>query len=226
MKRIIFSAWMGPGPMTEARETAFLSVIRNSGCAHAHVTREKVMNWIDPAFPLHPAFPYLSAVHQCDYLRCYLLHVHGGGYTDIKHTEKDWNPFFAQLEESAAYGIGYTEIGPHGVACVGGALEAEMKENFQKLIGVCALICRPRTRFTKEWFGLLNDLLDRKLNDVMKNPARNPLDRLGIQFVDGSVSAYPFVWTEVGGDILHPLAYKYRDELEHADMAPSFQNYR
>ena len=73
---IIFSGWMGPGPMTTPREAALLSLVRNSGCAQAHITRETVGLWADPAFPIHPLFPYLSAVHQCDYLRCYVLHVH------------------------------------------------------------------------------------------------------------------------------------------------------
>lgn len=217
---------MGPGPMTPPREAALLSLVRYSGCANVHITRENLHNWIHPNFPLHAAFPYLSAVHQCDYLRCYTLHVHGGGYADVKHTSKDWTPFFKLLDESPAYGLGYTEVGAHGVAKVGGSLEVEMQENYQKLIGVCALIFRRRSLFTTEWFEILNNLLDQKLKSVMSNPARHPQDRLNAEFIDGSVSRYPFVWTEVGGDLFHPLVYKHSSHLIHADIAPSFDGYR
>jgi hypothetical protein len=223
---MIFSAWMGPGEMTANRESALLSLFRHTGCANAHVTRETVKDWIDPLFPIHPVFPYLSAVHQCDYLRCYLLHVHGGGYTDIKLTSKNWRPFFDMVEASPAYGAGYPEVGAHGVARVGGALEQEMQANYHKLVGVCALIFRPQTKFTSEWFALLNQLLDSKATAVIQNPARHPQDRLGAQFTDGSISAYPFAWTEVGGDIFHPLAFKHSEHIIQCDMAPSFENYR
>ncbi len=226
MKPIIFSGWMGPGPMTAPRESALLSLVRASGCAQAHITRETVGIWTDPAIPIHPLFPLLSAVHQCDYLRCYVLHVHGGGYADVKHTTKNWRPFFAQLEESAAYGVGYTEVGPHGVARVGGELEAEMQANFTKLVGLCAMVFRSRTRFTTEWFKLINELIESKADELQRNPARHPQDRLGADFVDGTVSAYPFVWTGVGGDLFHPLVYRHADQILHADMAPSFENYR
>lgn len=223
---LVYSAWMGPGEMTANREAALLTLVRNTGCPHAHVTRDNLVEWIDPQFPLHPAFPYLSAVHQCDYLRCYLQHVHGGGYTDIKPTSKSWRPFFHLLEASPAYGLGYTEIGPHSIARVGGAIEQEMQANYQQIVGVCAMIFRPRTQFTTEWFKRLNQLLDSKLEAVLRSPARHPQDRYGAQFTDGSSSTYPFAWTEVGGDIFHPMAYAYRAHILHADIAPSFQNYR
>lgn len=226
MQRVVFSGWMGPNDMTDARSIALLSLVRNTGCAHAHVTTETLTNWTDPNTPFHPLFNHLSAVHKCDYLRCYVLHVHGGGYADVKHTTKNWNPFFDLLDRSAAYGIGYTEIGPHGVATVGGELEKEMKENYTKLIGLCAMIFRPRTEFTSLWFKQVNELIDSKAEQLQKSPARHPQDRLGAPFTDGSISEYPFAWTAVGGDIFHPLVYQYSKQILHADMAPSFENYR
>lgn len=212
--------------MTPPREAALLSMVRNAGCAHAHITTETLAQWIDPAFPLHPGFQYLSAVHKCDYLRCYSMHVFGGGYADVKHTTKNWRPFFEALNESAAFGAGYPEVGPHGVARVGGALEAEMQANYGKLVGVCAMIFRRQTIFTKEWYQILLDLLDNNMEALAANPARHPQDRLGAVFTDGTVSAYPLAWTAVGGDIFHPLAYKYSDDILQLDMAPSFENYQ
>lgn len=226
IERFIFTAWMGPGPMSEDRESALLSIFKNSGVLTALITKENLSNWIHPDFPLHPAFPYLSAVHQCDYLRCYVLHVYGGGYTDIKHTNRDWNELFSKLKNSNSFGMGYTEIGPHGIAQVGGKLEIEMKENFSKIIGVCAMLFKSQTTFTQEWYQEINTLLDDKLNVLISNPARHPQDRYGASFTDGSISNYPFRWTEVGGDIFHPLAYKYYQSILHDDMAPSFVGYR
>jgi hypothetical protein len=187
---------------------------------------ETIKDWINPAFPLHPAFDFLSAVHKCDYLRCYVLHVHGGGYADVKHTNKNWYPFFDIVEKSPAFGLGYTEMGPYAVARVGGQLETEMQANFTRLVGLCAMIFRPRTTFTSEWYQLLLELLESNFDELVKNPARHPQDRLGANFTDGSVSAYPFAWTAVGGDIFHPLVFKHADHILHADLAPSFENYR
>ena len=226
MRRIIFSGWMGPNEMTESRSQALLSLVRNSACPQMHLTTTTLSSWVDPRFPLHPLFDHLSAVHKCDYLRCYVLHVHGGGYADVKHTTKNWHPFFDQLEKSAAFGVGYTEVGAHGVATVGGDLEIAMKENYTRLIGLCAMIFRPQTDFTGLWYQQLTDLIDSKADSLLNNPARHPPDRFGASFTDGTVSEYPFAWTAVGGDLFHPLVYQFADQIAHADMAPSFENYR
>lgn len=226
MQKIIFSGWLGLNPMSEQRTTALLSLIRHTACAHIHVTHDTLKDWIHPRFPLHPLFPLLSSVHQSDYLRAYLLHVYGGGYSDVKHTSKNWRPFFDQLDRSAAFGIGYTEVGPHGVARVGGPLEQEMQANYQRIIGFCAMIFRPRTEFTEQWYGQVWDALTRKAEALQRHPARHPQDQLGAQFTDGSVSEYPFRWTEIGGNIFHPLVYAHADRILHADMAPSFTDYR
>jgi len=226
MRRVIFSGWMGPNEMSESRSAALLSIVRNSAVPHMHLTADTLANWIDPAVPFHRLFPLLSAVHKCDYLRCYMLHVHGGGYMDVKHTTKNWNPFFDLLERSPAYGVGYTEVGPEGIAEVGGALQLEMQQNYAKIVGVCAMIFRRRTEFTAAWYKQLHEVIDSKADQLLRNPARHPQDSLGALFTDDSVSQYPFPWTSVGGDIFHPLAYRYHQDILHADLAPSFENYR
>jgi len=226
MFKVIYSGWMGPGEMSEQREKALVSMVMNSGCSISFLTQGTLGTWAHPEFPIHPLFPLLSAVHQCDYLRCYVLHVYGGGYADIKHTSKSWVPFFELLDASPAFGVGYTEIGAHGVATVGGPLEAEMKANYEKLVGLCAMVFKARTELTEVWFQETNAVINRKADALLKNPARHPQDRLGAQFTDGSLSAYPFEWTEVGGNVFHPIAYRYADRILHADMAPSFTNYR
>jgi hypothetical protein len=225
LKRQIFTGWMGENPMSSNRAMALLSILWNSGCAHVHLTERTLGNWIAKDVPIHPGFAFLSAVHRCDYLRAYLLHVHGGGYADVKHTTKDWNEYFALLDRSAAFGVGYTEVGPHAVARVGGALEDKLRANYAKLIGVCALVFRPRTEFTETWLGTIDALLDKNFEQLKRHPARHPQDRFGIE-IDGIQSEYPLVWTGVGGDIFHPLVLKHADQILHADIAPSFADYR
>lgn len=222
----LFSAWMGPGQMTAARESALNSILMHCGIPLHFVSHLNLNSWVSPDHPIHPGFEYLSAVHQCDYLRCYLLHVHGGGYTDIKPSTHNWNLFFALHALTDKLGAGYTEISPAGVAKVGGQLEVEMQANHQRLIGVCSLIMNPGTEFTQLWFDSVNQALDQHLQELRKHPARHPQDRLGVSFDNGERSQYPFAWTGLGGDIFHPLVYKYTDEFLHLDMAPSFQNYR
>ena len=51
------------------------------------MNRENLSSWIAEKSPLHPAYNYLSSVHKADYLRCYLMHHHGGAYSDIKVIE-------------------------------------------------------------------------------------------------------------------------------------------
>ena len=109
---------------------------------------------------------------------------------------------------------------------MGGQLELEMKTNYQSLIGVCSLIMVPSSEFTELWFREVNQLLDDHFDALVEHPARHPQDHFGVTFQGGETSQYPLAWTGLGGDIFHPLAYRFSDRFLHLDMAPSFQNYR
>jgi|Laugresbdmm110dd_1035094.scaffolds.fasta_scaffold64897_2 hypothetical protein len=222
----LFSAWMGPGPMSTARENALRVITMHCGVPLHFVSHINLKSWIHDDYPLHIGFPYLSAVHQCDYLRCYLLHVYGGGYTDIKPSTNNWNSFFSMLQLTKFIGAGYTEISQQSVAKVGGELEEEMKNNYQKLIGVCSLIMAPKSEFSKNWFNKVNNILDNNIEALIGNPARHPQDYYGANFQDGSISMYPIAWTGLGGDVLHPLIYENSHNFLHLNMAPDFRNYR
>ena len=47
--------------------------------------------FIHPQYPIHPAYNFLSNIHRSDYLRCYFMHILGGGYADIKFYTKNNN---------------------------------------------------------------------------------------------------------------------------------------
>src|SRR5882762_5613921 len=93
--RVIFCAWTDSNPMSPKRSQALFSIFSRTGCPVAFLTSQTYKAWEVSGQPMHPAYDFLSATHKADYLRMYLMHHYGGGYTDIKHTAKDWNPFFA-----------------------------------------------------------------------------------------------------------------------------------
>lgn len=62
-----------------------------------------------PEHPIHPAYFLLTSIQKSDYVRFYMMHLYGGGYTDAKHTHFSWRPFFERLEKDPdhdAYGYG------------------------------------------------------------------------------------------------------------------------
>lgn len=75
---------------TIAKEATKVLLTKNSGVEVKLITPKNLNNYLLPDFPLHPAYDYLSLVHKSDYLRCYFMHFHGGGYSDIKPNYKNW----------------------------------------------------------------------------------------------------------------------------------------
>ncbi len=222
----VFCMWTGTNPMSTDRIQALFSIFNHVHCPVAYLNSASYRTWQLDDAPFHPAFEYLSETHKSDYLRVYLMHHHGGGYTDIKHTQRSWRPHFEALIRSDKWCLGYTEIGPKGVAPVGGALQDELAAHHDQLIGLCAFIFRKQTPLTQAWMDQTHALLDAKHDSLRQHPARHPQDRQGASFSDGSVSPYPLQWTELLGNIFHPLIYRFRDQVLHADIAPSFSQYR
>lgn len=223
---IIFCVWMGANPMSTNRLHALLSIFFNVGCPVAFLDQRTLPDWIKNGASFHPAFQYLSETHKADYVRTYLMHYYGGGYTDIKHTTKNWKSFFQEFHNSDKLCAGYTEIGPNGVAPVGGDLEEKLKENYKSLIGLCSFIFRSRTPITREWIDKMHHCLDMKHDQLKEHPSSHPQDRQGVTLPNGDISSYPLRWTELLGDIFHPLIYSNQEAVLHLDIAPSFVNYR
>ena len=224
--RTIFCFW--EGTMSPSRETCFSSLINNSRCPVVYMSHDSfVYDWQKEKSPIHPGYHYLSSTQKSDYVRGYMMHHYGGGYTDIKYTTKRWDTAFDELSKSRFHlGAGYTEIGPHGVAPIDGPLGDEMRANSDQLIGMCSFIFKPYTPLTDEWFKNLHQMLDDIYPILEKNPAQYHADHKGFILPSGVPSGYPIRWTGVGGDIVHPVVYKYRSEILHVDIAPQFDNYR
>lgn len=223
--RTVFSLWTGLEPLSTNRIQALWSIFSNIGCPVAYITQETLLPWVVPDQPLHKAYAYLSSVHKSDYLRCYLMHHFGGGYTDIKFTSKNWGQFFSDFEHSEKLALGYQELA-HGIPHVSGALGDEIRASHRELIGLCAFIFKPRTQLTYTWFERITQLLDKKYDELVKYPAQHPMDQKGVILPDGQVSQYPLRWAELLGEIFHPLIYQERDKLLIAPIEPIFHSYR
>jgi hypothetical protein len=197
--------------MTPNRLESVAALREASGARIEIMTAENLP--IVPEFPLHPAFPYLCASHKGDYIRTYLMHVHGGAYADVKRTTRSWATAFADMRDDDAWVNGYTEIEKDGVAY------KPVAHMWKKLVGNCAFICRPRTILTHEWFTDMNRLLDEKLEELKAHPAASPFDRK-------EWGPYPLEWNEVGGRIFQKIIPRYLPHVRHSVPTPVFTNYR
>jgi hypothetical protein len=223
--RTIFCLWTGDEVMSPNRIQALWTIYNSTACPIAMINRNAVDAWVKPEHPLHPAYPYLSSVHKSDYLRCYLMHHYGGGYTDIKITSKQWWAFFEALEASDKHALGYTELA-HGIPHVKGELGDLLRESHAELIGLCAFIFKRQSPLTTEWLRQSEALLDTKLELLKQHPAIHPLDQTGVLLPDGTPSPYPLRWAELLGEIFHPLIYQFRSEIMQAPIEPYFGQYR
>ena len=60
---------------------------------------------------------------------------------------------------------------------------------------------------TTEWYNNLIDKLNNKLSELKIYPAKNLRD------ANTKNNKYPIKWTEILGDIYHPLILKYNDKV-------------
>ena len=221
----IFIFWTGTNELTPNRIKCVENINYITNVNVILITKDNLLEWVVKDYPLHPAYEYLSSVHKADYLRCYFMHHHGGGYTDIKSHTKSWVESFKKLNISNnMIGIGYSEV-EGGIAVVKDKiLYEEMSKNYKSLIGNCSYIFKPNTAFTKEWYEELHTLLDNKFETLKLNPASNHRDHLGLWLGD-RYSNYPLEWSEILGQIFHPLNYKYKEYILNTLSTPDFNNY-
>jgi hypothetical protein len=125
--------------------------------------------------PFHPGFDRLVPTAKADYLRAYFMYFFGGGYTDIKTIEYDWNPYFDLLEQSDKVAIGYREKSPNDINY------PEAKLVHDQMLGFGAFIHKPRSHLAKKWVNYVEDIMTEKAEST----------------------DYPFRYTELGGDVWH-----------------------
>lgn len=215
--QIIWVFWTGDNEMSENRCHSMKVLQTQIGVPVQLITPHNLHEYILPNAPLHLAYENLSLVHKADYLRCYFMHFYGGGYHDVKACTTSWLPLFQKLNCSTAYILGYPEICKKHLALVGGVLQQELEKCFSQIIGNCAYICRPNTPFTQDWYTELLRRMDKYAPDLAKHPGN----------IWGNNEGYPIPWTNILGDIFHPLNLKYLPYImRDKTMRPVLKDYR
>ena len=218
IERCIYCFWTGNNEMSENRKRGIKSLQERAGVLVKLITPDNLSGYILPEHPLHPQFKNLSLVHKSDYLRCYFMHHYGGGYSDIKQTTHSWIFAFDELEKRKdKYIISYPEKHYKDVAQLEGKLGKDLKRNYSILAGNCAYICRSYTLFTGEWYQELLNRMNKYAPDLQKNPGN----------IWGDNKGYPIPWTNILGDIYHPLCLKYNDKIIFTNkLRPITNDYR
>ena len=222
--KTIYTFWNGNFEMSENRISNLNDLKTTTQCNIVFIKEIELSQYILVSEPLHPAFQYLSATHKTDYLRTYFMHFYGGGYCDIKKTGGSWLHAFdeiANLDSSDIFCCGYPEIGENGVA------HGSLRTEWQKLIGNCSYIFKPNTEFTKEWYSTMLQLLDEKmdiLREYFVTCGGNIHPQANYEY--DSQDGYPIGWSEMLGNIFHPLVFKYHTKILRILPSPDFTNYR
>lgn len=200
MSNNIFVFWTDNNEMTQNRLSSIQQLKSTSECEVILIDKNNLSNYLVDEHPLHPSYQYLSAVHRADYLRTYFMHFYGGGYSDIKKTRGSWKKAFEKLYNSDTWIIGYKEI-------YGGNAPTVDVKLCNILIGNGSYICKKNTLLTTEWYSKMLKVLDTKLHELKMYPAKHPRD------AQSKNSKYPIGWTEILGNIFHPLIIKYNNKV-------------
>jgi hypothetical protein len=152
------------------------------------------------------------------------MHHYGGGYSDIKQITSSWTNAFSDLDDNT-YINGYPEVSPFAVANVKGPLYLELQKNYKKLVGCGSFICNPYSPFTTDWINILNCKLDSLYTILKQNPAVHPRE-VPNMLINGTPSKYPILWTELLGNIFHPLCLKYQQHIKQTVPPCIFKDYQ
>lgn len=200
--RRVLALWTGSNPLTDARRAsleAMRAMHERDGIEVLLLTPEDLGAWEVPDHPFHPALPHLSLVHRSDYLRAYLMHHHGGAYSDVKTPLQPWAPLFDEMERRGLWLLGYPERSTGWAAQLPRRLGRDVRRYYRQVPGGSAFIVRAGTTLTAEWLAEVERRLDYFLDLVAQNPGgmRNEVD------------AYPIGWNRLLAQVLHPLALKH-----------------
>ncbi len=213
--RVIFCFWTGTNPMSRQRARCLKALRTYTRCNVLLITPSNLSEYILPEAPLHAAYPYLSEVHKADYLRTYFMHFYGGGYADIKIPRANWTKAFKDMKDTPTCLInGYHEASPNSIGY------PPTQDLWDRLVGNCAYIVRPRTKFTYAWYEDTIHLLDIKLEELKQHPSSHTRDcsELG--------TGYPIEWNELLGRIFHKHLASYLDNVLYTVPTPLFKNYQ
>ena len=249
VKKVIYCIWTGNNKMTKNRLEGIDTLKRTSGVNVKIVSTQNINQYILKDYPLPPSYPYLSRIHKSDYLRCYLMHHYGGGYSDIKRNQGSWVSQFNRINRDPnIWLIGSGGFKPPQIAVdiaypeeYNDIQRKHLADYHNRLVGPGFMICRPRSRFTQEWYDSLHTRLDGFYLELKQHPARftreshdrppshwyrdekDPkLKKLGCP---KKPTKYPVNWNRILGQIFFPLQVKYINHVKTGLPMPQLDNY-
>lgn len=214
---VIYIFWTGNNEISEGRLKGINSLREKSEVEVILITPDNLAYYILEDYPLHRAFSYLSLIHKSDYLRCYFMMHHGGGYSDIKPCLRSWKNIFETLNSrDDKWCLGLTEKNVGGVPNINGSIGVDIKRYHNYLIANCAFIYKPHSPIVTEWINEIHNRLDTLFPYLVENP--------GDQYGSGD---YPVPWSYIMAQIMHPLILKYNEKVIRIDEAfYATENYR
>lgn len=208
----LFCCWFGGiNKMSKDRRSCLESIFYYNNNTIL-ITEENLEDWVKE---IHPGFYFLSETHKSDYVRTYIAHHYGGGYTDIKRHHFSFSKYHEELENDLeAWMIGSTEAYPWDTAVI------SLQPHYKSLLCMCSYIIKPSTNITNEWYNGMIKKMDEKYIALQKNPSSHPQDK------NESGSGYPLRWAELLGENFHPACFKHKERLKHSMPYPDTSNYR
>jgi hypothetical protein len=223
INRTLYCFWFGP-EMSHDRRQCFNSILLNSMIEVKLITEKNLLEYNISSSPIHQDWQHLSSTHKSDYLRSYFMYHYGGGYSDVKLCNYNWNIYFDILEQNNDKDfIGYPELSPTDIAYV------PYQHLYKELIGNGSYIFKKSTEFAKEWL----DETNKKMDEISEKLRLYPGDyhpravKGGINDESGfENSKYPLEWNELLGRIFHKLLPNYKNSFIIRMPRINVSNYR
>lgn len=233
INKCIYMLWLGNEELNENRLTAINNMPNNT----VLITKDNLYQYIKINHPLHPAYESLSTVHKSDYMRCYLMHHYGGGYSDIKYTNINWGNAFTTMDTNhkielmgvkTTYGHTYA-----GIELWSDTLKNTILNNIDSLICMGYMVCRPYSTITNKWYNELHVQLDSYLDRLYLHPAKYTRECFDPQLghamatpkwegISEYHSMYPISWNLLLSQILYPIQVEYIDKINNTTMIHIF----
>ena len=225
INRKIYMLWLGDEELNGDRLRAIINMPSNM----VLITKTNLKDYILKDSPLHPAYEFLSTIHNSDYMRCYLMHHYGGGYSDIKLTNIIWEDMFDKIDNQenilmmgvkTTYGHTYS-----GIEEWTENMKNNILQNMDKMICMGIMICRSNSCITREWYDELHRKLDSYLMSLKANPAKftrecfHPVLGIALEKPEWEgltdyKSGYPISWNILLSQILYPIQFKYMENID------------
>lgn len=216
---VIYCMWTGDNDLTPNRQRGLDSIrAMNPETEVVLITPANLHKYVVPGYPLHHAYENLSLNHRSDYLRSYIMHHHGGGYTDIKDCHSPWlSAIRAMQSDDQIWVAGYTEVSSDACAWMPDLLGRDLRRHYLGLVGNGAFIVRPNTEFTTAWRAEV----ERRMNYYADQLAVSPGGMWG------ETVGYPVPWTKLQSQVFQPLQLKYAAHVRHySSLKPALSGHR